>query len=108
MSGYEKEKAVLEGRLAELETRLEHIGVDLAEPISPDFEESAVEVEDDVSLEGQAALVSREIASVSRALDRIASGTYGQCVACGADISPKRLAARPEAALCISCASKER
>ena len=44
-------------------------------------------MEDDVSLEGQAALIAREIASVKRALTRIASGTYGECVRCGAEIA---------------------
>ena len=53
------------------------------------------------------ALIAREIASVKRALTRIENGTYGQCVRCGAEIAPKRLDARPEAALCFECASKE-
>jgi DnaK suppressor protein len=64
-------------------------------------------LEDDASLEAQAALVTREIASVKRALTRIESGTYGLCVRCGEEISPKRLEARPEAALCITCAREE-
>jgi DnaK suppressor protein len=37
-------------------------------------------MEDDVSLEGQAALIAREIVSVKRALTRIENGTYGECV----------------------------
>ena len=40
-----------------------------------------------------------------RALLRVKNGTYGECVRCGAKIAPKRLEARPEAALCISCAN---
>jgi RNA polymerase-binding transcription factor len=64
-------------------------------------------MEDDESLERQAALIAREIASAKRALTRIENGTYGKCVACGAEIAPRRLEARPEAALCIDCASKE-
>ena len=100
-------QATLEATLAELKERLEHLERDLAEPPSPDSSERAVEREDDSSLEAQAALVSREIASVSRALDRIADGTYGECVRCGDDISEQRLEVRPEAALCIDCASKE-
>ena len=66
-------------------------------------------MEDDASLEGQGALVAKEIASVKRALARIEDGTYGECVRCGEDIAPARLDARPEAALCINCArSNER
>ena len=102
-------KARLEAQLEELETRQARIAEDLAEPLNPDSSEQAVEMEDDASLEGQGALVAREIASVKRALARIEDGTYGECVRCGGDIAPARLEARPEAALCIDCArSNER
>lgn len=97
-------KARLEAQLAELEQRQHHIAEDLSEPLNPDSSEQAVEMEDDASLEGQGALVAREIASVKRALARIADGIYGECVRCGEDIAPARLEARPEAALCIDCA----
>jgi RNA polymerase-binding protein DksA len=100
-------KARLEAQLAELEGRRDRIVRDLAEPLDPDSSEQAVELEDDASLQEQAALIAREIASVKRALTRIANGTYGECVRCGAEIAPKRLQARPEAALCIECASQE-
>ena len=100
-------KARLEAQLTELEERKNRIARDLAEPLNPDFSEQAVEMEDDASLQGQAALVVREIASVRRALTRIENGTYGECVRCGTQIAPKRLQARPEAALCFDCASKE-
>jgi RNA polymerase-binding transcription factor DksA len=38
------------------------------------------------------------------ALARVADGSYGTCVVCGAAIAPGRLEARPTAATCISCA----
>lgn len=98
-------RARLEDQLAELKERQARIESDLAEPLDPDSSEQAVEVEDDPALEGQASLIEREIASVSRALERIAKDTYGECVRCGSDIAPERLEARPEAALCIRCAS---
>ena len=102
-------KARLEAQLEELEARQSRIADDLAEPLNPDSSEQAVEMEDDASLEGQGALVAKEIASVKRALARIEDGTYGECVRCGEDIAPARLDARPEAALCIDCArSNER
>lgn len=100
-------KTRLEAQLAELEARQGRIELDLAEPLNADSSEQAVEVEDDASLAAQAALVAREIASVSRALERIAAETYGECVRCGAEIAPARLEARPEAALCIACAKPE-
>ena len=97
-------KARLEEQLAELESRQARIAEDLAEPLNADSGEQAVEMEDDASLEGQGALIAKEIASVKRALARIEDGTYGECVRCGEDIAPARLEARPEAALCIDCA----
>lgn len=100
-------KARLEAQLVELNERQGRIAQDLAEPLNPDFSEQAVEKEDDASLEGQAALIAREIASINRALLRIENGTYGECVRCGGEIAARRLEVRPEAALCFSCASKE-
>ena len=99
-------RARLEAQLAELEGRLERIAADLAEPLAADSSEQAVETEDDAALEGQAALITREIASIRRALERIDEGTYGECVQCGTEIAEGRLEARPEAALCIECASR--
>ena len=102
-------KARLQAELEELESRQSRIADDLAEPLNADSSEQAIEMEDDASLEGQGALVAKEIASVRRALARIEDGTYGECVRCGEDIAPARLEARPEAALCIDCArSSER
>ena len=98
-------KARLEAELAELEDRLSRLDRDLSEPPDPDSSERAVQMEDDDALEGQAALVAQEIASVRRALERIEDGSYGTCANCGDEISEKRLEVRPEAALCIDCAS---
>ncbi len=99
-------EAALGANLVELETRLKRIERDLDEPHDPDSSERAVQMEDDDSLEGQARLITREIASVRRALDRISAGEFGFCVQCGDEISEGRLNARPDAALCIVCASK--
>jgi RNA polymerase-binding transcription factor DksA len=100
-------RARLERQLADLKERRKRIAIELAEPLNRDLSEQAVEMEDDESLEGQAALISREIASVNRALLRIEQGSYGECVRCGDRIASKRLEARPEAALCFACASSE-
>ena len=42
------------------------------------------------------------------ALARVDHGSYGVCQSCGQDIAPERLAARPSATLCITCASRRR
>ena len=41
--------------------------------------------------------------NVRAALDRIEEGTFGVCLHCDEDISPKRLAAVPSTAFCIVC-----
>lgn len=97
----------LEAQLEELEHRRTHIARDLDEPLDRDSSERAVEMEDDASLEGQGVLVEEEIASVRRALARIEDSEYGVCARCGGEIAEKRLEARPEAALCIACASRK-
>lgn len=43
------------------------------------------------------------IHKIRRALQRIDEGDYGVCVACGGEISEKRLIARPVATHCIDC-----
>lgn len=99
-------KTRLESQLADLETRLAHIDTDLAEPLEADSSERAVQMEDDESLEGQAAVLARRVSATKRALLRVEDGSYGECLECGADIAPGRLEARPESVLCIACASQ--
>jgi DnaK suppressor protein len=41
------------------------------------------------------------------ALEKIESGTYGECEMCGEEIDVKRLEARPVAELCIDCKSQQ-
>ena len=43
------------------------------------------------------------LASIERALLRLASGTYGICISCGADISLRRLEQNPAIETCESC-----
>ncbi|HWB86000.1 MAG TPA: TraR/DksA family transcriptional regulator [Bryobacteraceae bacterium] len=43
------------------------------------------------------------LGSIRSALDRIDDGTYGSCIRCESDISPKRLQAVPWAAFCLEC-----
>jgi DnaK suppressor protein len=45
-----------------------------------------------------------ERADVHAALARVADGTYGVCVVCGAAIALARLEARPMATTCVACA----
>ena len=98
-------RAGLEEKLSELLERHAHLDRELVQPLDPDHDDRAVEMEDDASLQAQNQLVVQEINAIEDALQRIALGTYGTCVKCGNAIAAQRLEALPEAALCRTCAS---
>jgi DnaK suppressor protein len=96
---------VLKTRLFELTGHLAEIDSELRKPLSADSEERATDLENQDALEGIKNSEIQEIRQIQGALKRIAEGTYGVCVQCGAEIDPKRLKALPIAARCISCAA---
>jgi len=54
----------------------------------------------------QARTIYATVAEIDQALERIDSGSYGRCVACGELIPAERLQAVPWAALCVACSAK--
>lgn len=46
---------------------------------------------------------TQELSAIDAALARIAAGTYGECLDCGASIAPQRLQAAPAALRCLHC-----
>jgi DnaK suppressor protein len=53
-------------------------------------------------------LARERLAEIDSGLDRLAAGRYGDCERCGQSIDAERLAARPAARTCISCATAGR
>lgn len=104
MSHHDRKRQLLM-RLKELGVRLEHIEAELDAPHSQDWEDLATEREDDEVLERLGESGQQEIARIKAALDRLAKGTYGECVKCGNDISQERLDLLPETPLCRDCAA---
>ena len=100
-------KTRLQARLDDLHGRLTSIDHELARPQSADWEETAVEREDDEVLEGIGLQGQHEIRQIEAALARIAAGTYGICGSCGAAIAEDRLDLVPSAPLCHDCATRE-
>ena len=49
------------------------------------------------------AATDRIIAEIGQSLNRLAEGTYGQCLDCGAQVPFDRLKIRPLARFCMSC-----
>jgi RNA polymerase-binding transcription factor DksA len=95
---------ILRARLGELERRLHGIEAELDSHASPDWEELATEREEDEVLEGMGQSGLREIEKIRAALARIADGSYGSCVRCGADIAEERLDVLPATPFCRKCA----
>ena len=96
---------VLKTRLSELTGHVAEIDSELRKPLSADSEERATDLENQDALEGIKNSEIQEIHQIQGTLKRIAEGTYGVCVKCGADIDPKRLKVLPIATRCISCAA---
>jgi RNA polymerase-binding transcription factor DksA len=67
--------------------------------------ECAQSVPDPVALRRSASL-QETITAIDQALERIASGTYGACVHCGARIPEERLELRPYAGSCVACTDR--
>jgi RNA polymerase-binding protein DksA len=49
---------------------------------------------------------TEELKEIGRALEKIEGGNYGECEACGIDISIERLQAMPYTRICIHCRTK--
>ncbi len=101
---YEEIKEQLEDRLTQLTHRLSSIKRDVTRAHSVDSSEQAQERENDEVVDAIGNETRISLREVRAALDRIESGTYGECEVCGEDISLGRLQALPEATRCLSCA----
>lgn len=60
--------------------------------------------EDQDSLRLLVEAARRDLLTARRALQRLADGTYGRCLVCGASIAPDRLDAMPATERCTRCA----
>lgn len=104
MTGTADIRAELERRLSDLTARAGRVEAEITVPMNADSEEQATEAADDSALASEDAMIIAEIASVRAAIGRIDAGHYGKCLSCGTDIAPARLAALPEATMCMDCA----
>ena len=97
----------LENRRAELLDRLKRITTDVRHvtALTPDFEEQAVERENDDVLANLDVSTRSEMLQIERALARLDAERYGICEGCRRPIPPKRLEALPYATRCFNCQS---
>ena len=106
---HEQFKLKLEALRDELQARTErthrHI-YQKDEPVSAKFSEQVKERENDELVQALEAEGQQELILIGHALQRLADGTYGQCLGCGEEIPAARLEAVPYTENCIECASK--
>lgn len=96
----------LQRRRTELLHRQQRVVRDLArtnEPLSPDFADRAVQLENDEALEAIGRAATEEIKAIDAALLRLEGGLYGICQYCNRPIERRRLAAMPQATSCLGC-----
>ncbi|MGN6793714.1 MAG: TraR/DksA family transcriptional regulator [Streptosporangiaceae bacterium] len=104
------ERAATTTRLADLEREFGSV-VESASQANTDDEHDPEGATIAFERQHIAALVSQardRLAEIDAALGRLESGSYGRCAACGEQIAPERLAVRPAAVTCITCAGRSR
>ena len=101
-----KYRSMLQARLKELDVRLHEIEEELESHKSKDWEELAVEREEDEVLEGLGNSGQDEIVKINAALARLDEGEFGFCTTCGVEVSPERLDVVPHTPFCRDCAAK--
>jgi DnaK suppressor protein len=98
----------LAARAAEIRQTLAHIDTATA-PVSPDNAIGRLTRVDAMQATAMRVALARdheiELRQVERALKAIADDDYGSCRRCREPIAEARLRARPEALLCVACAS---
>ena len=99
-------QADLQARLAWLEAESQDIDEDSRPKYSNHPADEAMELLDRAGRDAVARVLMDDMAQIDRALERLASGSYGLCDDCHQAIPPKRLEARPTATLCVACQSK--
>jgi len=104
MAAIQDRKRQLEARRKTLTARLARIEGELDAHDSRDWEDLAIEREDDEVLEGIGIAGQRELRMVEAALERIAAGEYGHCARCGEAIAEERLDLLPHTPFCQRCA----
>ena len=91
--------------LAERQERVARHTRHREEPLSQDFAEQAVELENGETLVAIDRELAQELQQIEHALRRIEADTYFDCTRCGEPIGEQRLQAVPYANTCITCAN---
>jgi RNA polymerase-binding protein DksA len=103
----EAERADVGGRIAELRRELDQLIQDSVGANADDEHdpEGATIAFERAQLSSVLEAAERRLAEIDRTIASLDAGTYGVCERCGQPIAAERLAARPSATTCVTCAS---
>jgi DnaK suppressor protein len=106
LEDFRKRLEARRGSLAETVTRTRGEGRTVIEDHPQDVADLATSYQAKEFLFSTSTQERRNLQMVEEALQRIKGGVFGECVACGREINPKRLDAVPWARHCIECQEK--
>lgn len=90
----------------EMSSRIDAIDKDMRhEGMSKDWDEQAIERENDEVLESLGNASEKEMIMINAALERIDAGEYFYCRDCGERIPDERLESLPFVTQCVKCAN---
>jgi RNA polymerase-binding transcription factor DksA len=92
------QKMAIDARLAAIEDELDSHQ-------NPDWDDRALEREDDEVLQAESLTSQHDLRQIEAALHRIGRGEYGFCVKCGTAIEEHRLDLLPATPFCRTCAT---
>lgn len=95
-------RADLKARLAKYEAHQHRQGGALEQ----DFEEQAVQTQNDEVVDSLETETRSELAQIEHALGRLANGLGDECEGCGEEIDPRRLQVLPYTTVCVKCAEE--
>ena len=109
MSKFDEIRQLLLAKRQELLQRVSDIQKDLRKednPVEKDFEEQAVQMENEEVLNALDAEGRATLLKIDHALKRIETGNYDICTMCDTMIPTERLRAMPYTELCVDCAAE--
>jgi DnaK suppressor protein len=89
--------------LTTLRAHIRRMGPEAPEPPTGDFFDAAQDVENRERGHLQSARLADRVRRLTRALERVRTGRYGECSECGGPIGLRRLRAIPDADTCVTC-----
>jgi len=109
MNDFEEIRQQLVAKRQELLQRVSDIQKDLRNennPLEKDFEEQAVQMENEEVLSALDAEGRATLLKIDHALQRIEAGNYDICAMCDTRIPIERLKVMPYTKLCVDCAAE--